>query len=353
MGTDDSDDKPTGGAGRETFETVPPELRPYYVPGPSDKIDLTKNPRLAAVRAGLEMLDRMEEAERRAAAAKGSAKAHVAPVAIPQPARPRSDPPAARVEISVPAPALQENKPLAEGQVIQFDRARLAGRKAEQAEASTDEAVAPKDDEPTLQKDMPAASPWTKQAATEDVRASALPSSLRPRELAADGDALASVKPASVKKGGHRKATAAIGIAILVVAVVIGVRALRTPESAAPAATTTAATAAATTMATAAATMPTTVASVEEHAPPVASGTSSAGVAPAASSAHSAPAVAPRPKQRGSLDDPYDAAVAPNPVVTAQPEATVPTTQPTVAPAPPAKTNSPAASPRGGSIPEF
>jgi len=368
MGTDDTDDKPTGGAGRETFETVPPELRPFYVPGPSEKIDISKNPRLAAALAVIEMLDEMDEEERREAAESGSTKAHIASVAIPQATRPRADPPAARVEISAPG---QENKPPAEGQVIRLDRARLAERKAEQAEAKqamsmvdiaqparpksdpppprvevavlpqvvvrkADEATAPKDDEPTLRKEKPAPSPWTKQTA-DDVRASALPSSLRPRELpATEGDAPASTRPTSEKPAGvpvhdRTKTTAAIAVAILVVAAVIGARAFRSgrsPEGAAPTATMTAAAP----PTAAAAPMPTPSASVDEQAPPAASGTSSAGAAPAPSSV---PASTPRPKRRGALDDPYDAA-APSQVVTApQMPTAMPSVTPTVAPSAP------------------
>ncbi len=313
---DDTDDKRKGEGGRETFETVPPELRPYYVPGPSDKIDLAKNPRLAAIRAGLEILDQFEEAERRVATVKGSTKAHVAPVAIPQPSRPRSDPPAARVEISVPEQ---------EGQVLRFDRARVK---------STNEPAAPSEDE-QIQKPS-AASPWTKPASAEDVRASALPSSLRPR---ASDDAPASELPAGVPQGPKRRTAitaAVLGVGVLLFGVVL----FRGPSAKKPTDVHGAPPATAKSSAPVVASaepVASTVASVS--AEPVKSAEPAKSAEPV-KSAEPAPVVTPpKPKKPGVVDDPYDAS-APSPAVTATPTATpsatvAPSTPPPAPQAPP------------------
>lgn len=351
MGNDETDDKRKGEVGRESFETMPPELRPYYVPSPDHSIDVSQNPRLAAALATIEMLDEMEEEERREAAANGSTKAHVAPISVPKASRPRSETPAARVEVSMPVLVgvmprklpprekkpwldLPENKPIGKTQVVRIDRERLAEYQAEHqakhAPSSTEPQAAreatpiSEGDDPTLVKRPPPPSPWTKQA-QDDVRASALPSSLRPRELPADGDTPTGVKPANV--GGNWKIVAALGLAvILIAAIVIGARMALTQRM--PSGAVTAPVATMVAVPTMTAPTPTVV--------PVEAATSST-AEPTPTSAPIAPAIMPRPKQR-TQDDPYSDASAPSSAVTVQPQAPTATPSTTTAPvAPPPK----------------
>lgn len=95
MGSDEKDDR----QGNPTFQTMPPELRPFVVPVVDCRIKPGDNPRLDAALAHIRMLDEHDEAERREAPPAGAA-VHVSGVAL-RPARPAPEPPAARVEISI------------------------------------------------------------------------------------------------------------------------------------------------------------------------------------------------------------------------------------------------------------
>jgi hypothetical protein len=305
--------------GRESFETMPPELRPFFVPGPKDSIEVAENPRLAAALAGIAMLDEMDEATRRAAAEKGGEKVHVPPVAVPSASRPKDEAPPLRVEVSMPV--LTE--------VVARRSAAGGARAADAADA-------------TLVSGGVAGvpSPWVKTAAPE-VRASALPSSLRPRESDAP--------PASEAGAGvpaRRKTALLLALAIVVVGLGIGLRVLtsgRGPENAGhgplPA----------TAGAPTAPEVPPAAPEVPPAAPSapaaVPSGTSSAGPGPATYSPP-APASAPRPRPRGAVEDPYGDASAPRPVVTAAPSApTATATAPPPSPPPTAAPTVPAPRP--------
>ncbi len=362
MGTDDTSSK------RKTdpaFQTMPPGLRPFVVPGPKNTIEPGENPRLDAAMAGLHALDELAEVERRAAQEAGSVKQHVAPALIPQAAKPASDRPAARVEISVPvlegaAPRklpprekkpwaeLPEGKPILESQALVIDEDLLAEQDAEWARerAQADARKAPGATTPA--KDVPAgqvaASPWGKEAGpAESLRASALPSSLRPRDVPAPE----SEKPAAAPAGQRRKPAALLTIVLVLTVVAIGVRVLmtrRTPENGpqvpAPKATMTSAVPTERTV-----TPPELPPSAVPEPPPA-----SSSVAPAAPpSATPVPErQRPAPRLSSTSEDPYaDAAVKPIPAVTAAPvappmppSATLAPPTPPAAPAPTAKPSS-------------
>jgi hypothetical protein len=198
-----------------------------------------------------------------------------------------------------------------------------------------------------------AASPWTKQVA-EDVRSSALPSLLRPRDLSAEGDAPESELPAGVPVGGHRKTAIMAGIVTFVVAVGIGVVALRAPVNGVEGAATVAPSASVAAVASSAsvAATSTAAASAPQPAVPTSSGTSSAEPAPAPTPS-SAPAPA-RPHQAPKgvrNDDPYGDASAPTaqPQAPAAPTATmIPTAVPSAPPPPTAPSNNPTEDPIEG-----
>lgn len=339
-------------------ETMPPELRPFAKPVPPQRLVAPEDE--AEFKAAVDALRILNGgpqadpfyvdpkhdpafAERKAPA---SAKAYAPPTAVPE-VKVREAAPAKVVIIGAQArPAQQAVQYVAEEiDTRVFREAVEEARRAAEGSETPNGGKADGDDEVTLDQQAPSKaaqpqetppSPWATET-PDVVRGSALPSSLRPRAQAdVDGDAPpVSEKPVRVPVHGPSKAAAAIGIAILIVAVVIGVRAFRsgrTPESAThgpmPTATTTAA---APTAQEGRAPAPSV--SVEEPAPPVGSGTSSAGPAPT-----SVPAPE-RPKARRAMDDPYDAAPAPlptaEPTATVAPAATVAPTappQPSVAP---------------------
>jgi hypothetical protein len=178
------------------------------------------------------------------------------------------------------------------------------------------------------EKPQEAASPWSKEAAAVEVRASALPSSLRPRETATVVGARLGAQAARERVRGT-----VIVVALAVVALGISVAVLRRgtengAREAAPSATPTAP----------APSVPEVApAPMEAVAPPAVSATASAAV-------HAAPSVVPAPewprvapKAPSPVDDPYkDAAVTPPPAVTAVPPKSEPT-------APPLETNAPKA----------
>lgn len=196
-----------------------------------------------------------------------------------------------------------------------------------------------------------APSPWANKPADE-VRASALPSSLRPHEEpTADDDPGPSVKPAGMKSGGHNKIAAAVGLATFVLVVVLGARALRTPETGprGAASVVTPTTAAPT---VSAAPTPSAPASVESQAPSLTSAAGSVEAAPVPTPrpAPAVPQIAPRPMPRGVVDDPYNGS-APSPAVTVAPTATpsatvAPTTSSTPTAPPKAPIEDPVEGPR-------
>jgi len=347
------------------YETMPPELRPFARPvplqrlvAPEDEADFKASIDALRILNGGPQADPFYVdpkhdpalAERKAQA---SVKAYAPPTAVPvAEVKVREAAPAKVVIVGAQArPAQQAVRYMAEEiDTRVFREAVEAHRAAEKSEAAHGKTDG--DNDVTLDQQAPS-SPWATEA-PEAVRGSALPSSLRPRALAeADGDAPVSTRPASEKPaGGRSKTAAAIGISILIVAVVIGVRAFRsggTPESAmhgpTPAATMTAAAPTAQDVRA-----PAPPVSAEEHAPPAGSGTSSAEPEPAPSSAP-APEMSPRPRARRALDDPYDA--APSPVVTAEPTATVApavTVAPTAPPQPSVAPKVPKPVPTSGRI---
>ena len=193
-----------------------------------------------------------------------------------------------------------------------------------------------------------ASSPWANKP-VDKVRASALPSSLRPHEEpTADDDPGPSVKSAGVKSGGHNKIAAVVGFATFVLVVVLGARALRTPETGPRgAASVVTPTAAAATVS--AAPTPTAPPSVESQAPSLTSAAGSVEAAPVPTPSHApaVPQIAPRQMPRGVVDDPYADASAPSPAVTATPQTTAaPTTSSTPIAPPKAPIEDPVEGPR-------
>ena len=329
-----------------SHETMPPELRPFAKPEPPQRLVAPQNEaKFNAAIGALRILNGGPQADPFYVDAKHdpalaerkapeSVTAYVPPTAVPSSeAKARRAAPA-RVVIAEASEAA--SAPVATG-----DDAEARGEKTQDESAKPPETPA---------------SPWSKEAPTsEPVRASALPSSLRPREPhATEGAAPASTRPASelpagAPSPGRAKIRAAIGIAILVVAAAIGARALttgRTPENAAHGPVPTA------TMTVPATPLP--VPSAESSAAPSPSGASSASAAvpvppPSTEPVPTTPhPIGKRVQPRG--EDPYADAAAPPaktagprvpPPATAAPSVTPPTTaQPAVTPKAPATASS-------------
>jgi len=353
--SDDTKDR-----GDPAHETMPPELRPFAKPEPPQHLVAPENQaKFDAAVDALRILnggpkadpfyvDPRNEPER---PAPESTKAYAPPVAVPAAEASVRRAAPARVVIAETGPqprlAARAQFVCEEIDTRVFQEAVKARRAAEKSEAAGapdsagGETMPPElrpfaKPEPPHQQPDPSgaaktpetpASPWTKEADPTSVRGSALPSSLRPRALAAESDV-----PARAPVRDRTRATAAIGIAIVVLAVaLLGLRAFvngRPPEGASPspAPTTTAVPTAPT------APPPAPPASAEEHAPPAVTASSTVEAAPVPSGAAAPPVAAPRPKPHRALDDPYGDASAPSQAVTSGPTATPSATPPPAAP---------------------
>jgi hypothetical protein len=187
-------------------------------------------------------------------------------------------------------------------------------------EATREEITLAKSDDPPRAPELPG-SPWaTETPAATSVRSSALPSSLRPRD----------VTPAKAMEGRTKAALLLGGIAVVAVAIVVRAATWGPgPEVPPPGATSTALRATATVPDVASAQAATPPSSATAGPPP-AIATSAAAPLPAPGSARVPPGAAPRPRPHGVVS-PYDTA-APAPPVSAAP--TVVPAAPSTAPPP-------------------
>jgi hypothetical protein len=347
----------------EAHETMPPELRPYAkkpVPG----LPLVAPEDEATFKAYLDVLKTLNggpgadpfhaPAEPGAAAparaAPPSVRAYVPPTALPAAeAKAREAAPSKVVIVEArPPAALQVTHEVQTLDTRPFREAWEARQAAEKGavvappaatggdEDTRDEITLAKNDDP---RPAPAAtgSPWATEApAPESVRSSALPSSLRPRDVTAEGSAGVA--------GGRMKAALLVGV-LVVVGAVIGVRVATSgpgtdvsPQDATNAALRVTATA--TGVATGA------TPAMSAGPAPAASASTSATVEPPRPSAVPVPTVAPAleqphgaaPRRHHPGDDPYgeDAAAPPSPPKTAEPSPpAVPSTAPSVTTAAP------------------
>ena len=340
-------------------ETMPPELRPYAKPVPSQRLVAPEDE--AAFKAYIEVLKTLNGGPD-ADPFRAPAEQAPAPPARPAPPSvrayvPATVVPAAEAKAREAAPAkvvIAEATPRGAPQVTHaverldtrpFREAWEARQAAEKAAAEEAAAEAPRDatgsdevtreeitlrksDDPQQAPELPG-SPWaTETPATASVRSSALPSSLRPRDVAAEGGA-------GVAKG-RMKAALLVG-SLVVVGVAIAVRAATSgPDAQRPEES------------TAGAAVLATVPSVAEAAP---APSSSAAATPPPSSAAPVPSVTasherPRgaaPRRPDPLDDPYKDAALPSPARTAEPAPPpAPSTAPTMTTAaPPVPDSSP------------
>ena len=329
-----------------SYITMPPELRAYDT-GPLEDTAIKPgdDPILDAAVAGIRVLDgdpnadpfyydvRKRRSEAKKGEGAGNVAAYVAPTGVPS---------AAEVKAGDAAPAkvviAELGDPLSTRAIdVRAFRGKAAVARgvtgADGDEPNVARGEAPAGDVSVKQPEA-APSPWSKEAPTpESLRASALPSSLRPRELPAPSGE----RPAVT--AGRSRARVVLTLALVIVALGVGVLVLtsKPPESGsqptAPTATTTAVLPAVT---------PPVPASSTAPAPPPPSSSSAA--APAAPVSTTAAPERPRPvpPRSSAPEDPYaDAAVKLVPAVpgpppaTAAPVAPPPVTTHTQPPAPP------------------
>lgn len=187
----------------------------------------------------------------------------------------------------------------------------------------------------------PAASPWVKSP-EGDVRASALPSSLRPRDVPGEDVVPDSETLAGVPVGGHRKAAVAAGIATFVLAVGIGLYASRTPPpntTHVPARAATVGVIAATSVASAAPSVEPTA-----TAAPSTSATAEPTATPSAATPATTRPAGTTPRVHRLPDEPHATAI-PSSAPTVQPQAASATANPTTAPVAPPPPNAPTKDP--------
>jgi hypothetical protein len=336
-----------------SYITMPPELRAYDT-GPLEDTAIKPgdDPILDAAVAGIRVLDgdpnadpfyydvrkRRAEAKKNQGAGAGNVATYVAPTGLPS---------SSEVKAADAAPAKVVIAELDDPLSTRAIDVRAFRGKSEVArrmtggegnEPAVDRGEAPAGDASVTQPESPH-SPWSKEAPTpEAVRASALPSSLRPRELPAPSGE----KPTATPDRSRTKVV--LTLAVVIVALGVGALVLTTkaPESGSqpppPTATTTPI------LPAVRPPVPAPSPSTVPVAPPPVSSSGTVGLAAPPSTAAASEPQRPAPKPSSTAYDPYaDAAVAPLPAVTAQPSAAptvAPTTQPAIGPkAPPTATS--------------
>ena len=336
-------------------ETMPPELRPFAKPVPIQPLVAPESEaRFDAAIGALRLLNGGPNADPFYVDPKNDPAfaGQTAPKSVKAYASTALPVAEAAVRSAAPARILIVPDPVGEVDIRPFQGVRRAAREGAQdnAPVAPDDHDVTRDEVTQSMREQPpemAASPWAKEATAEDVRGSALPSSLRPREPTPPADDSPAASPSRTTMVTRRpppRSTATIAVAIVVVAAVIGVWAAAarwSPESPArgPAPTSS-------TVAPAAPPTP----SLPPSAPAPASAMASpsddgprASPPPAPSGAPAPESSHPAPKRRPRGDDPHvETPLVPAPAVTT-PSSAAPVAPPPTPPSPPAPSSAPVA----------
>jgi hypothetical protein len=337
-----SDDRDKPAADNPAYAWVPAELRPYMGKSKRELPKVVKpgeDPELDKAVAAFKALETETFSEPPPAqdltVGMGNASEHVGPVTLPDVPVGATEADAAKVELGmedVPR-ALPEYSPTRE--TVETKAVRVAKEAVVKTVGGHTQKL------PVIKVQPPAEAPVE------------VPSERAPKQQSED-------EPA--RPGGRGRAMgAALGGAVLLVATVIGIRAVTTgpsgEASSVPAVASSQAMAAYSVAPSVVASAAAQSADAPVASAPAAAPSTSAIAEPSATASRVVPRAAHpvgrAAKKSRPVDDPYGESPAPSAAATVRQASDVPTTQPTVAPAPAPVKTAPAASPRAGSIPEF